>query len=271
MENTIISSGPSQKFGSERPSSENSSAARSIQAARAARPPWMARGKEIKTAAVMAQKVKLEGRRQTRADDRADARLFIERTSEIPRREIRSESCGTAPSSGRSRPKLAAQLCLVRGAGGLAEHDLDGIAGNQMNQEKYQRQRAEERRQEQQESLRECNASRCGRHGDGDLFERDQIAVGIGSEIFDRRFLARRRSSTTRAGCRANRRRADSAPRRKYVFARPDRSSLDRARVGGRPRHCDSDRDCRRWAARSSSEKAEIRYPGRSMPTQASE
>ena len=76
----------------------------------------IARGNEIKIAAIMAHKRQLQSRRQTRADDCADARLFIKRTAEIAGGEIESERFDIASSSGWFKPKRSAQFLLYRRA-----------------------------------------------------------------------------------------------------------------------------------------------------------
>jgi hypothetical protein len=87
MEKIIISNGPSQKFGSDKPSSENSNASRSIQPPRRTAA-TVARGNEIKTAAILAHtaRSKVAGKR---ADDRSYGRSFIKPTTEIARCEIK--------------------------------------------------------------------------------------------------------------------------------------------------------------------------------------
>ena len=87
------------------------------------------------SAAIMAHNAssRVAGSRWT--DDCTDACLLEERTAEIAGGEFGQKS------SILHRQRLiqtegAAQFLFIGAAGGLAEHDLDGVAGNQVNQQK---------------------------------------------------------------------------------------------------------------------------------------
>src|ERR1044071_8577254 len=113
MEKTIINSGPSQKFGIARPNKEKTSAKRSAAAPRCVAARTLS-GKAIR--------------------------------SEIALRQA-GEELDVLGEQGLVEPQLARERGFVGARRCLAEHRLDGIAGNDVDQNKDERDRSEERRQ----------------------------------------------------------------------------------------------------------------------------
>ena len=167
---TIASSGPSQKFGIEIPTSASVIAAWSTHVPRktAARMP-------SGIAKTMAQQHRrerqLRGVRQLLANLRRDRRVV---RNDVPRspRTTPPRNARYCVSSGRSRPSECRSLPHVLRRGAFAEHRLRRIAGHEMNQREHQRRDAEQHRDRQQQaadqvaeqlaaSLRLCSAISC--------------------------------------------------------------------------------------------------------------
>jgi hypothetical protein len=82
--------------------------------------------------------------------------LFVERTTEIEEGETCEE--GSILFGQRAiETQASAQFFFIGGASGLAEHDVDGVAGNQVDQKKDQSERAEQSGQQEQQSMDEIS------------------------------------------------------------------------------------------------------------------
>src|SRR4030095_817166 len=98
----------------------------------------------------------LQGCRKARANNHCDTLLFVKRTTEVAERETCEEG-SILFGQGTVESQASAQFFFIRGAGGLAEHDVDGIARNQVDQKKDQSERAEQSGQQQQQSMDEIS------------------------------------------------------------------------------------------------------------------
>ena len=148
-ENGNTSRGPRKKFGNDAPSSANPVAALSGQ-----RPRWRAESAPSGIATASAIEPAAAASRSV-----AGSRPRMSAETGVPSRSERPRS----PCAARRRkPDVLleertieaegrAQADAIGRRGGFAEHDVDGIAGNQMDEEEDQCRHAEEGRQGQQE------------------------------------------------------------------------------------------------------------------------
>ena len=93
----------------------------------------------------------LEGRGKARADQLGDAGLLVKRGAQIAGYKA-GEKSSVLCVKRLVEAQASAQLFLVGGAGGLAEHHFHRIAGHRVDEEKDQGQRAQQGRQKQRQA-----------------------------------------------------------------------------------------------------------------------
>ena len=148
-EKRMISIGPSQKFGIETPTSEPTSASRSGRRSRRIGGEDADRQRDQQGDRHRRGGEQRRGR-QRAADHREDRLAVEERAAEIAAGEP-AEEARVLLAQRAVEAEVGAQLPEIGARGGLAEHQLHRVAGDQVHEEEDERQHPEHGRDEQEQ------------------------------------------------------------------------------------------------------------------------